>query len=144
MGNLWWCNLCRIIQIPQSCSVDLNALFAVNLLRLTVSAWCQRVYCLHTEEPIVNETFDICRLPSCDDSNHIWLLPTGFHHGCSSLIVHFKDLVIQWDCAFIQTCRKRLTSALLLQIDMEPFYMMTMFGRRRTNNKCWWPLCWVN
>lgn len=55
MGDLWWCNLCRIIQIPQSCSVDLNALFAVNLLRLTVSAWCQRVYCLHTEQPIVNE-----------------------------------------------------------------------------------------
>lgn len=55
MGDLWWCNLCRIIQIPQSCCVDLNALTAVNLLRLAVSAWCQRLYCLHTEEPVLNE-----------------------------------------------------------------------------------------
>lgn len=55
MGDLWWRNLCRIIQIPQSCCVDLNALTAVNLLWLAVSAWCQRLYWLHTEDPVLNE-----------------------------------------------------------------------------------------
>lgn len=133
MGDIWWCNLCRIIQIPQSCSVDLNALTAVNLLRLAGSAWCQRVF---TASALIIQSEKRWHSP-ITVPNHVWFLPTGFHHGCSSFPEHFKHLVMGKDCTFIQMWRKCLTSDLLLQMDSKPFYMTTIFGGRRTNNKCW-------
>lgn len=145
MGDLWWCNLCRIIQIPQSCCVDLNALTAVNLLRLAVSAWCQRLYCLHTEDPVLNEMTFADLFPRNDSKSRMTTPSNASKGGCGSPIEHFKDLVMWRDGdSLVQTRRKRLTSALRLQIDTEPFYMMTMFGRRSTNHQCWWPFCWDN
>lgn len=102
MGDIWWCNLCRIIQIPQSCSVDLNALTAVNLLRLAGSAWCQRVF---TASALIIQSEKRWHSP-ITVPNHVWFLPTGFHHGCSSFPEHFKHLVMGKDCTFIQMWRK--------------------------------------
>lgn len=78
MGELWWCNLCTIIQIPQSCSVDLNALTAVNLLGLAVPARCRRVYCLHAEDQTVNEMTFIDHL--AETTSHVQLPPARLRH----------------------------------------------------------------
>lgn len=87
MGHLWWCNLCRIIQIPQSCSVDLNALTAVNLLRLAVSAWCQRVYCLHAEDPITNETTFTDHLPATTGITYDYFLQASITDAAAWLSI---------------------------------------------------------
>lgn len=138
MGELWWCNLCTIIQIPQSCSVDLNALTAVNLLPLTVPASRLQVSCLHTEHQTVNEMTFIDHL-----SSDVWLLPACFRHRHDSgstilpphqvLRIAHSVVLVMSDISFSIESRHGAISQ----------WQCFGNGRRRTN-KCGWTLYRVN